>query len=61
MIAVSLLVINFLVFIIYYIKVSLNRKGVSMKQLMKKDKKVLRKSLREKLLCVCCELFVVDS
>ena len=60
-IAVSLLVINFLVFIIYYIKVSLNRKGVTMKQLMKKDKKVLRKSLREKLLCVCCEPFVVDS
>ena len=52
-IAVSLLAIILIVFVIYYIKVSLNRKGVSLKQLMKHDKRSLKKSLHEKLLCVC--------
>ena len=52
-IAVSLLAIILIVFMIYYTKVSLKRKGVTLKQLMKHDKKSLRKSLREKLLCVC--------
>ena len=52
-IAVSLLAIILIVFMVYYIKVSLKRKGVTLKQLMKHDKKSLRKSLREKLLCVC--------
>ena len=48
-IAVSLLAIILIVFMIYYIKVSLKRKGVTLKQLMKHDKKSLRKSLREKI------------